>query len=98
MEIQALMRIADVAAYLSTTPGAARKWLDRNKVPVVDLGRGRGLGLRWRLVHIEEVVRIISQGEPVQKPFKPVKFKESLIRGRNRRELLSELTDPSPVQ
>lgn len=97
-KMQSLLRISDVAAYLSTTPGAARNWLERNKVPFVDLGRGRGLGLRWRAIHVEEAVRAASQETAEKQPAKKPRPVTGLIRGRSREAILSELTDPSPVQ
>ena len=42
------MTLIEAAQKLRTTPGAARGVLDRLKVKPFNLGRGRGLGLRWK--------------------------------------------------
>ena len=96
--MQSLLRIADVAAYLSTTPGAARNWLERHKVPSVDLGRGRGLGLRWRSLHVEEAVRAIEEKAAPSRPAAKPKKVTGLIRGRNRADVVAELTDTTRLQ
>lgn len=64
------MPISAVAAYLSCGERPARKWLDKHKVPIaLDLGRGRGLGLRWRFSDIEEARQRLMT--PKIKPPKP---------------------------
>lgn len=97
--MQSLMRIIDVAAYLSTTPGAARNWLRRMGVPGIDLGRGRGLGLRWSPLDIEEaLLRMRAGPKPKAKP--PKLPKQRLIVGRSVAEIMADLglTDSSPQQ
>jgi hypothetical protein len=98
--MQSLMRIIDVANYLGTTPGAAKNWLKKHNVPVIDLGRGRGLGLRYKLLHIEEAINaaLIEKKPNGHALAKKPQFKQGLIRGRCRAEVISELTETSPVQ
>ena len=97
--MQPLMRIIDVAAYLGTTPGAAKNWIKKNNVPVIDLGRGRALGLRVKLAHVEDAVNaaLIGKKQPAAQ-IKTAKLKPSLIRGRSREEVLAELTDTGVMQ
>lgn len=98
--MQSLMRITDVAEYLRTTPGAARNWLARHSVPVIDLGRGRGLGLRWKAIHVQDAVHASMQEKKSGEP--KAKRKNSgvtgIITGRSRSELLAELTNTSALQ
>lgn len=70
--MQNLMPISAVAAYLSCGEKPARKWLDKHKVPIaLDLGRGRGLGLRWRFSDIEE-----ARQQSIAPKVKPYKLKK----------------------
>lgn len=65
-----LLTVSNVAAMLATTPGAARTWLARNGVSLIQLGRGRGLGARYRK---EEVEAAISGATITpQEPTKPI--------------------------
>lgn len=96
--MQCLMRITDVAAYLSTTPGAARNWLRRMGVPDIDLGRGRGLGLRWSPLDVESaLLKMRESAKPKPKPKLPT---QRLIVGRTTAEILADLglTENSPKQ
>lgn len=47
---------ADVGRILSCTPSAARGWLERNNVPAISLGAGRGLGLRWNELLVQVAI------------------------------------------
>ncbi|MEG6506729.1 hypothetical protein [Nitratidesulfovibrio sp. 1201_IL3209] len=65
-----LIGATDAARYLGLkSEDAAKRQLAKLRVPVVNLGRGRGLGLRWRIQDIDEAMEILRQtpGEP-QKP------------------------------
>lgn len=93
-----LLKIIDVATLLATTPGAARKWLDRKGVPVIDLGVGRGLGLRWARADVEEailsIVKTAQSAKNKKSKFKPA----ALISGRTTAEIMADLTSSSPPQ
>lgn len=86
-----LLTIIEVGKFLKTTPGAARGVLERLKVKPVNLGRGRGLGLRWYRHEIDEALK--RSREPVPKPVRPVKH-ESLFAGKSIAQIAAELTAP----
>ena len=96
--MQSLMRITDVAAYLSTTPGAARNWLERKLVPAIDLGVGRGLGLRWSRMDVDDALIKAKKGNDSHKTKKPKLPKQRMISGRTTAEILADLTLPTPTQ
>ena len=60
-----LLTITEAATKLITTPGAARGVLDRLKVKPFNLGRGRGLGLRWKSEEIDAALEL-SREPPSQ--------------------------------
>lgn len=52
-----LLRLTEAAELLGLTgPRAARRWLEQNKVPMIDYGPGRGLGPRWPRDSIMEAI------------------------------------------
>lgn len=59
-----LLRIYDVAEVLQTNVRVARRWLEEFGVRPIDLGRGRGLGLRWQASDIQEALNRARVGEP----------------------------------
>ena len=61
-----LLTLVEAAEKLRTTPGAARGVLDRLKVKPFNLGRGRGLGLRWKSEEIDAALE--RSREPRQRP------------------------------
>lgn len=54
--MQPLLKVSDVAQILAVSPGAARSWLTRKGVSVIQLGRGRGLGTRYRREEVEAAI------------------------------------------
>lgn len=85
-----LLRLADVAALLQTGEGFARGWLKRNSVPTVDLGLGRGGGLRWRMSDISDAIDLAAKG-PEAKPSRP-SVPQRFITGRSMAEIKATLT------
>lgn len=55
-----LLTIIEAAEKLRTTPGAARRVLDRLKVKPFNLGPGRGLGLRWDSYEIDSLEAVTT--------------------------------------
>jgi len=89
-----LLNLKDVAELLGTTPGAARGVLERLGVVPYDLGRGRGLGLRW---HPQEIIEALERSRrPRQAPgSKPARKAADPFFGKTTAELIRELAGPS---
>lgn len=88
------MTITDVAELLKTTPGAARTTLDNLKLCPVNLGPGRGKGLRWYRSEILEALDN-SRKSPAIKKTKPKS--NSPFKGKSIHQLMQELTtQPRP--
>lgn len=88
-----LMTIAEAADLLRTTPGAARGVLERLAVKPVNLGNGRGLGLRW---YRHEIVAALDSGRAPRK--KPCKVPASHFAGKSANQIVAELTDSARAQ
>lgn len=91
-----LLNLKAAAELLGTTPGAARGVLERLGVVPYDLGRGRGLGLRW---HPQEVLEALERSRrPRQAPApRPARKQEHLILGRPMDDLIRELAGQDPL-
>ena len=87
-----IVTIDEVATMLRTTPGAARGVLDRLNVKPINLGPGRGLGLRW---FDDEILTAL---DAQRKPKHAKKHVQHLITGRSVAELVNELTGKHVVQ
>lgn len=89
-----LLKISEVADLLRTTPGAARGVLKRLNVTPIDLGRGRGLGLRWKS---DDILEALEKTKPVPntrakpRPLDP-------ILSRSRADLIDELVSPGRLR
>lgn len=83
-----LLTITEAATLLRTTPGAARGVLDRLRVKPINLGRGRGLGLRWYKHEIDEAL-LSSRTEKRKLPPVP---RASLVAGKSIAQIAAELT------
>lgn len=89
-----LMTIDEAAELLRTTPGAARGTLERLKLRPVNLGRGRGLGLRW---YRQEILDALEESRTPKKKRKPLPT-GSLFAGKSTADIMRELTSPTPRQ
>lgn len=101
--MNSLMTIDAVRELLGGEVGrkGARNWLERNQVPVIDLGRGRALGLRWSPIDVLEAIEKAKKGGPkIENKKRPSFPKQHLIRGRNRDDVLHDLglTENYPTQ
>lgn len=90
-----LLTTNEVADLLKTTPGAARNVLDRLKVQPVNLGRGRGLGLRW---YKSEVMEALEGTRKPKRKRKTAAPKGSLFAGKSANDLVAELTSKPSQQ
>ncbi len=93
-----LLDITAAAALLGLKgTGAARRWLEQNKVPMIDYGPGRGLGPRWPRDSIVEAINanlVYQAGEAPKRRKKASKP----ITGRSTQELIAELASPRNMQ
>lgn len=89
-----LLTIIEAAALLRTTPGAARGVLERLRVKPINLGSGRGLGLRWYRHEIDEAL-LASRTEKRKRPPVP---RACPFSGKSIAELAAELTNPGVRQ
>ncbi|MDR3640252.1 MAG: hypothetical protein P4L39_02910 [Humidesulfovibrio sp.] len=93
-----LLRLTEAAELLGLTgPGAARRWLEQNKVPMIDYGPGRGLGPRWPRDSIVEAINANLVYQPGAEPKRRKKASRP-ITGRSTRELIAELASPRDIQ
>lgn len=88
-----LLTITEAADLLRTTPGAARGVLDRLSVKPINLGRGRGLGLRW---YRHEIVAALDAGRAPRQ--KPRKAPSSPFAGKTTAQIVAELTAGTMAQ
>lgn len=69
--MQPLLKVAEVAQMLAVSPGAARSWLTRKGVSIIQLGRGRGLGTRYRREEVEAAISDATIMVPLPHSVKP---------------------------
>ena len=82
---------------MGLTPGAARRWLEQNKVPLVDFGPGRGKGPRWPKDHVLEAVeRNLRFAAEQPRPRKLAM--SNPISGRSTADILADIARARPVQ
>jgi len=93
-----LLRLTEAAELLGLTgPRAARRWLEQNKVPMIDYGPGRGLGPRWPRNSIIEAIQSSLVYQPSAEPKRRKKVSKP-ISGRSTAELLAEFARPAEMQ
>ena len=90
--MQPMLRIHEVAELLAVTPNAAKNWLKRNRVPMVDFGVGRGLGKRWMRDDIMSAI----EGATIRIPDKAEKSRvprmiDRPLYGKSRKEQLDAI-------
>jgi len=94
--MQPLLTTAEAAAHLRLKkPSTAKRKLLALGVRPISLGRGRGLGDRWRPQEIEEALDR-TRGENAQET--PRRAQKGMILGRDVSTLVRELTAASPRQ
>lgn len=96
-----LLNKEQLAQRMGTTPGiAARLLLDKGVSPV-DLGCGRGRGLRWYSLAVDTVIRQIhEEAQQLAAPGKKIvrKPKKYTVLGRSVQDLYEELTNHDKLQ
>lgn len=90
-----LMTITDIAGLLKTTPRAARTTLDNLKLCPVNLGPGRGKGLRW---YRSEILVALDDSRKNPVPKKKRAKTTSLFAGKSTAQLMEELTSYQRAQ
>lgn len=97
--LASLMTKAQIAERLGTSPGVAASLLAEKGVFPVDLGRGRGRGVRWYSLAVDAAVRQMhDEAQPKEKRPTPRFSKPGLIQGRSAKELYAELTGQTEIQ
>lgn len=84
-----LLTTTEAAELLRTTPTAARGVLDRLRVKPVNLGHGRGLGLRW---YKSEILDALDNSRKPLEPRQALQDRPSCFRGRSAGQIVAELT------
>jgi hypothetical protein len=88
-----------IAERFGTTPGVAAAILSEKGVLPIDLGRGRGKGLRWYSQAVEIVLRQMHDEAQAKVVRKPVRLPRcGLVQGRSANELYAELTGSGKLQ
>lgn len=90
-----LMTINEVADLLKTTPGAARTTLENLNVLPVNLGPGRGKGLRW---YRSEILSALDDSRKKPAPKKNTAKTKSPFAGKSMPQLMEELTSFQKAQ
>lgn len=100
--MQPLMPITEVSKLLATTPGAARSWLKRMGVAVIDLGPGRGLGKRWSrdevLAAIEGATIFTQPKDAKEAVTRKPRLTDRPLYGKSRKEQIALILGAGPVQ
>lgn len=93
------LRRKELGPFLGMTQAQAIAILDAHGVKPVDLGKGRGHGLRWRTTAVIRVADALHAEAQAQTP-KPHRPRTShSVRGRSAEELRAEFNrGDSPVQ
>lgn len=92
--MEPLLRLRDVAALLSIGPKPARRWLEKHGVPLIDLGRGRGLGLRWDAADVRDAISRAKSGGQKAAPRQHTATRgKSFFTGRPASAILKDLED-----
>lgn len=93
-----------IAEALGTGPGVAAALLSARGVHPIDLGRGRGRGLRWYAAAVKQVAYDLHTEAQAKKQGKSHTAKKTTVRGpgpilgRSTNEIYAELTGSPPMQ
>ena len=94
-----LLTKAQIAERLGTSPGVAAALLAEKGIHPVDLGRGRGRGVRWYSLAVDAAMREMHDAAQPKTKALPVRLpKPGLVLGRSVSELYAELTDTPKMQ
>lgn len=89
----------EIGAALAVSERKARAILEQHGVKPVDLGRGRGNGLRWRtsaVIQVADTLHAEAQQQKAKSARRPTKMRP--IRGRSASELFAEFNREQPAQ
>lgn len=85
-----LLTRSEIASILNMSEGNAIKILAKHGVQPIDLGRGRGNGLRWHTSAVIEVADILHTKAQAKFNPKRKKFSPYSVKGKSAKELLAE--------
>lgn len=89
----------EIGAALNMSESKARSILDKYGVKPVDIGRGRGNGLRWRtsaVIQVADTLHAEAQNRKAKNPSGPSRKRPLL--GRSAAEIFAEISGGQPVQ
>ena len=89
----------EIGPALTVSERKARTILEQHGVKPVDLGRGRGNGLRWRtsaVIQVADTLHAEAQQKKAKSTRRPTKT--SPIRGRSAADLYAEFNRDQPLQ
>ena len=89
----------EIGPALTVSERKARIILEQHGVKPVDLGRGRGNGLRWRtsaVIQVADTLHAEAQQQKAKSARRPAKMRH--IRGRSASELFAEFNREQPIQ
>lgn len=86
----------EIGPALTVSERKARTILEQHGVKPVDLGRGRGNGLRWRTSAVIQVADTLRRSPATGDPARMLP--ECPIRGRSASELFAEFNREQPIQ
>ena len=89
----------EIGPALTVSERKARTTLEQHGVKPVDLGRGRGNGLRWRtsaVIQVADTLHAEAQQQKAKSARMPAKMRP--IRGRSASELFAEFNREQPIQ
>ena len=89
----------EIGPALTVSERKARIILEQHGVKPVDLGRGRGNGLRWRtsaVIQVADTLHAEAQQQKTKSARRPAKMRP--ISGRSASELFAEFNSEQPIQ
>lgn len=84
--------------WLNMSPASAMRVLNKYNIQPVDLGRGRGNGLRWRTSAVIEVADILHTEAQAKKTQRRIKKSPYTIRGKSAADLFAEFNGGTPLK
>ncbi|MBQ7608555.1 MAG: hypothetical protein IJU76_11395 [Desulfovibrionaceae bacterium] len=93
--LEKLIKTNEVAEMISASPKITRKWLEEHGIQPVQMGRGRGRGLRWPLSCVQTLIK--DERDAAQAGGKKNKVKRSIVAEISASDLF-ELTTQRAIQ
>lgn len=88
---------SQIAQLLNMSESHAKKLLAEHGITPIDLGRGRGKGLRWRTAAVIELADILHTDAQAKKKPRRVKSSGHSVLGKSASELFAEFNGSNSV-